>query len=516
MVDAGKLGLAEIDITLWLHPRKGGALSPERAIALGRTLPGNRQYLSRAELEAQHGPDPAEAKLIGELLAASYGLRTVWRRWRALRVRGTLASALQFIAEIYNAKAVRPEETGALGIVRDDASDEASLIAKAVVAVFGPAEPADPAHERSVKQPSAAADNAATASAATAPISPQALARHYNLPPGLDGSGQTLGIIEFGGTFDRKDFEASMAAAGVTPGDVTIEEIDPIDPAEFNDEVTIDTQVAGAFAPGAKIKLYFAENTKRGWLEALVSAVADGDAAPSIVSMSYGQPESFFSVAEIACFEEIFVAAALLGTTVIVSSGDSGPGYGAKDGTLAVSYPASSRFVLACGGTELLGNDGRITGERVWNAGSDKATGGGFSVRSELAAWQRGPLHAALGRYRKLYGTAQGRGTPDLVAMAAPGHPIVRGGVKAPGGGTSAVAPFIAALVARINQRLDGTPAGFFTPLLYEHGEAGQAFREIRRGDLPPFRPSGGWDPSVGLGAPKGSELLLLLTRGAS
>ncbi len=248
----------------------------------------------------------------------------------------------------------------------------------------------------------------------------------------------------------------------------------------------------------------------------MVSAVTDGDAAPSMWSTSYGQPESFFSVAEIACFEEIFVAAALLGTTVIVSSGDSGPGYGAKDGTLAVSYPASSRFVLACGGTELLGNDGRITGERVWNAGSDKATGGGFSIRSELAAWQRGPLHAALGRYRKLYGTAQGRGTPDLVAMAAPGHPIVRCGVKAPGGGTSAVAPFIAALVARINQRLYGTPAGFFTPLLYEHGEAGQAFPAkfdgaISRRSVRAAAGTRAWAS----GAPKGSELLLLLTRGA-
>ena len=87
----------------------------------------------------------------------------------------------------------------------------------------------------------------------------------------------------------------------------------------------------------------------------------------------------------------------------------------------------------------------------------------------------------------------------------------MRAGVNA-GGGTSAVAPFVAALVARINQRLDGTPAGFFVPLLYASGEKGRTFREIRRGEIPPFEPNGGWDPSVGLGAPKGSELLQLLT----
>ncbi len=507
MGEAAKLGSNEIDITLWLRPRKGGELSVERAVEIGRTLPGKRQYLTRAELDQQHGPDPKDANAVSELLANSYGLSTVWRRWRALRVRGALAGFIQFIADIYNKRAAGATEAGALGLVGDDLDAEASLLSKTVAAVFGPEVPSDPAHR-------AAAKPRQPYSGVIPPIGPQALARHYSLPPGLDGSGQTIGIIEFGGTFDPKDFQTSMEAAGVTPADVTSEAVDATDPAAaFNDELAIDTQVAGAFAPGARIKLYFAENTKRGWLDALVTAVVDERAAPSIVSMSYGQPESFFSTAEIACFEEIFIAAALVGTTVIVSSGDAGPTYGATDGSLAVSYPAASRFVLACGGTELTSSGGRITSERVWNAAPDKATGGGFSTLSPLPAWQREPLETAIKSYRKLYKAEQGRGTPDLVAMASPGYAVVRAGKTEPGGGTSAVAPFVAALVARINQRLDGTTAGFFTPLLYRDGEQGKAFRAIRSGDLPPFRPNGSWDPSVGLGAPRGSELLQLLTR---
>jgi kumamolisin len=502
MPDATKPGSDEIDLTLWLRPREGGGLAVERAIELGRTLPGKRSYLTRAELDARHGPDPAHVEAICAVLSG-YGLRKIRQCWRALRVRGTLRAASEFLAEIYSAKSAR--EGDARELAGDDPYSGALFLAQSVVAIFGPTCSTEPARRRSVKP------HPETGGAS--PIGAQTIARHYSLPPGLDGSGQTIGMVEFGGAFDRADFEASMKAAGVPPCVVTSEAVDMLDAApEFDDEVAIDTQVAGAFAPGARIKLYFAENSKRGWLDALVTALADERDAPSIVSISYGQRESSFSTAEIACFEEVFVAAALVGMTVIVASGDSGPTYGGADGRLEVGYPASSRFVLACGGTELPSAGTRITRERVWNAAQGMLTGGGFSARHPLPAWQRRPLRAALKRYRDRYAAEQGRGTPDLVAMADPGFTVVRAGVKAAGGGTSAVAPFIAALVARINQRLDGAQAGLFTPLLYEQGEERQVFREIRLGDIWPFRPSGGWDPSVGLGAPKGSELMQLLT----
>jgi kumamolisin len=497
-----QLGLEEIDITLWLRPRSGGELSGERATELGRTLPGQRSYLTRKELDERHGPDEASVDALCAVLAG-YGLRKVWRRWRALRIRGTPRALLEFAGEAGNGRPVRSPEANELGLVREDGLGPPGLVAKTVAAVIGLTRSTVPARRQTMSVRQAAGNG-------PSPIAAPALAKHYSLPPGLDGSGQTIGIIAFGGTFDRADFEAGMHAAGVTPPQVTSEQIDAPGADDFSDELAIDTQIAGAFAPGARLKLYFAENSKCGWLDALVTALADEAAAPSIVSMSYGQAERHFSTAEIACFEEVFIAAALVGMTVIVASGDSGA-YDPAGRQLEVNYPASSRFVLACGGTELLDNDGRIASERVWNAAPKIATGGGFSTRSELPEWQRGPLRAALERYRKEYAAGQGRGTPDLVAMASPGFTIVRGGAQTARGGTSAVAPFLAALVARINQRLEGAPAGFFTPLLYERGSEHRLFREIRQGDLPPFHPNGGWDPSVGLGAPKGSELLQLL-----
>lgn len=510
-----KRGSPEIDVTLWLRPRRGGKICPERAFEIGRLLPAQRHYLTRDALDEQHGPDPADVEEVCKILAASYGLRTAWRRWRALRVTGEPAAFRKLQADLEHEKAQLTGAATPLGRCEEAREADGSFLARTVVELFGldeaPDAPAGVAPPCGAKPP-------ATAAAAVRPIPPPEIARLYDLPTGLDGAGQTIGLISFGGTFDRADFEAGMRACGVAAGEVTREIVDAVDPATPSAELTIDTQVAGAFAPAARLKIYAAKDSPRGWLDALVTALSDREAAPSVISMSYGQPEGAFTGAQIACFEDVFKAAALAGVTVIVATGDSGATLDSEAAALTVAYPASSRFVLACGGTEVSQTSvGGRRSERVWNTGAHQATGGGFSSRFSLPPWQQAPLGAAAARYRKLYKAGLGRGTPDLVAMAAPGYTLVYRGEKTAGGGTSAVAPFVAALVVRINQRLGGPTAGFFTPLLYQaFGASQRLFREIREGDIPPFQPRGaGWDPSTGSGAPSGSELMHLLS-GAS
>ncbi len=511
-----KRGSEEIDVTLWLRPRRGGKLCPERAFEIGRMLPAQRQYLTRDALDEQYGPDPADVDEVCKILTASYGLRTAWRRWRALRVTGVPAAFRKLQADLEHEKARLASAATPLGRGEDAREADGSFLARTVIDLFGldeapeAAQPAATVPRRGARPSEPAA--------AGRPIPPQEIARLYDLPPGLDGAGQTIALISFGGTFDHADFVAGMRACGVAPGEVTREVVDAVDPATPSVELTIDTQVAGAFAPGARLKIYAAKDSPRGWLDALVAALADREAAPSVISISYGQPEDAFTVSQIACFEDIFKAAALIGVTVIAATGDSGPTLGSGDGTLSVAYPASSRFVLACGGTEVSKTSvGGRRSERVWNAGAHETTGGGFSARFPLPPWQQAPLCAAVARYRKLYGAEPGRGTPDLVAMAAPGFTLAYKGAITAGGGTSAVAPFIAALIVRINQRLGGPTAGFFAPLLYQGAAEGRRlFREIREGDLPPFRPrGGGWDPSTGSGAPCSSDVMHLLS-GAS
>jgi kumamolisin len=70
-------------------------------------------------------------------------------------------------------------------------------------------------------------------------------------------------------------------------------------------------------------------------------------------------------------------------------------------------------------------------------------------------------------------------------------------------GGTSAVAPLWAALIARLNQ-VSGKPAGYVNPSLYQNP---QALRDITRGNNGDFDAAAGWDACTGLGSPNGAAL---------
>jgi kumamolisin len=80
-------------------------------------------------------------------------------------------------------------------------------------------------------------------------------------------------------------------------------------------------------------------------------------------------------------------------------------------------------------------------------------------------------------------------------------------------GGTSAVAPLWAALIALINQKL-GKNAGFVNPSLYS--TAAGAFHDITSGNnddsnLGYYTAGTGWDPCTGLGSPDGTAILNVL-----
>ena len=76
-------------------------------------------------------------------------------------------------------------------------------------------------------------------------------------------------------------------------------------------------------------------------------------------------------------------------------------------------------------------------------------------------------------------------------------------GTSAVYGGTSAVAPLWAGLIARINA-LTGRPAGFVNPALYGQPAA---LRDITKGNNGGFTASAGWDACTGLGSPNGMKV---------
>lgn len=338
------------------------------------------------------------------------------------------------------------------------------------------------------------------------------LATLYDFPP-HSGAGQCIALIELGGGYRPADLRRYFTSVSLPLPTVVAVSVDhagnvPIGtPNSADGEVMLDIEVAGSIAPGATIAVYFAPNTDAGFLNAITTAVHDTVYRPSVISISWGGPESSWSVQALRAMDQALQAAAALGITVCVAAGDGGASDGAADGVYAVDFPASSAHALACGGTRVTATANAIVSETVWNDGTPAsgATGGGVSGFFALPAWQAG-LHTT-----DLQSTTElltRRGVPDVAADADPrsGYQIMLDGVSAVFGGTSAVAPLWAGLIARLNAAA-GTPAGWLNPLLYAHPTA---LRDITRGNNGGYSASRGWDACTGLGSPLGTRIAAL------
>jgi kumamolisin len=232
---------------------------------------------------------------------------------------------------------------------------------------------------------------------------------------------------------------------------------------------------------------------------------------PSVVSISWGGPESSWTPQAMTTMDEAFQSAAALGVTVCCAAGDDGSTDGVTDGLNHVDFPASSPYALACGGTRLIASGSTISSETVWNelATDGGATGGGISDFFALPTWQAGakvPPSANPGH-------RIGRGVPDVAGDADPATGYVTRVDGQPDviGGTSAVAPLWAGLIARINQRLK-TPVGYANPLLYGEAAKAGAFHDITSGNNGAYNAGQGWDACSGLGTPIGAAILSALT----
>jgi kumamolisin len=257
-------------------------------------------------------------------------------------------------------------------------------------------------------------------------------------------------------------------------------------------------------APGAQIAVYFAPNTDRGFADALTKAVHDPVRKPSIVSISWGGPEDTWSDQARAALEAALQDAAMLGVTVCVAAGDNGSSDGETDGAAHVDFPASSPYVLACGGTSVQAAGDAITAETVWNdLPNGGATGGGVSAFFGPPSWQ--PTGSVTP------GGQPGRGVPDVSGDADPntGYPVLVDGQAMVIGGTSAVAPLWAGLVARLNQAM-GKPLGYLNPVLYQ--KLSTSLRDIVEGQNGLYAAGPGWDACTGLGSPDGTKLLAALS----
>jgi kumamolisin len=233
-----------------------------------------------------------------------------------------------------------------------------------------------------------------------------------------------------------------------------------------------------------------------------------------VISISWAGNEVSTDQQGMDAYHQLFAAAGALGITVCVASGDHGTANQAAsdwDGKIHVSHPACDDLVLGCGGTQIdAGKD------VVWNdgtpfdvsvpGGGGWASGGGISEIFAVPPYQANaklPVSIDNGK--------PGRGVPDI-AMSATNYFARVDTSEGASGGTSAVAPLMAALVARLNQAKKKN-VGFLNPFLYSNVAKGVA-HDVTSGTnaiknkIKGYQAGPGWNACTGLGTPDGTAIL--------
>ncbi len=468
---------AEATVTVFLRS-EGGDVPPPGA-------------LSRVEFADAYGAAPADVQKV-EAFGRAHGLRVVESSSgrRSVVLRGTIAQ----LSAAFGVTLKQCEAGGVMYRGREGGISVPADIAPVVQAVLGLDDrPQAEARVRIAAQP-------------TASFTPVQIAGLYDFPSGVDGTGQCIGIVELGGGFSQTDFAAYLSGLGIKAQTVTIVPVDGASSTPGQDqnadvEVMLDAEIAGAVAPGARIAMYFAPNTDQGFLDAVTTAIHDTTNKPSVISISWGAAESTWTQQARDALNQAISAAAAMAVSACVASGDGGSSDGQADGASHADFPASSPYVLGCGGTTLSASGQSIASETTW---SD--SGGGVSDYFALPAWQSKanvPAPPA--------GSSGGRGVPDVSGDADPnsGYQIRVDGSNMVAGGTSAVAPLWAALIALMNQQA-GRNHGFLNTALYAvpgYPNNPGPLHDITTGSNGAYNAGPGWDPCTGLGSPDGARL---------
>jgi kumamolisin len=494
---------AAIEVTIMLRRR---ADVPDELVTGPETVTNH-------ELGQRYGADLADVALVTDVLGQQ-GLTVTDSRpgSRRLKVRGTVAQmSATFGTTLRQVTSPYPDGSGQVTHrYRSGSLSVPAELAGVVAAVLG-------LDNRPQARPQfrAATARPEGVSPAAVPLTAVQVAELYQFPPGTDGTGQTIAIIELGGGYTTSDLDTYFSGLGLSTPSVSAVSVDGAQnsPGQQADmEVELDIEVAGAVAPKASQLVYFTPNTDQGFIDAVSDAV-HASPTPTVISISWGQSEDQWSAQSRTALDSAMADAAALGVTVCVAAGDNGSSDGATDGSVHCDFPASSPHALACGGTRLEGNPSTqtITAEVVWNdatygGGGNGATGGGISDVFPLPSWQ------ANAGVQAPAGGSGGRGVPDVAGNADPvtGYSIVSGGQQTVVGGTSAVAPLYAGLIARLAQST-GKKFGLLQPLVYagvQPAAAVPGFNDITQGNNGAYSAGPGWDPCTGLGSPNGQALL--------
>lgn len=280
----------------------------------------------------------------------------------------------------------------------------------------------------------------------------------------------------------------------------------PVQGQNETNENTIDVTMIGACCPTSNLTiiLFIALNSLANFQSLIEKAISpltiDGIVHnPSIVSISWGSPEIYYTKDQLQSINSTIMNATMKGINFCCSSGDDGSTDGVPGTANYVDFPASCPYVTACGGTNLfcptLNYGDSTTVETAWSKG-----GGGVSGTFPKPSWQI-TLSGAVG---------SNRCSPDVSLVADPstGVEFIIGGSNYIFGGTSIVAPAVAAYYACLNTNT------FLLPELYSAFQAKpSSFHDITVGSNGAYNAMSGFDLCTGFGSIAGDILTLQLTK---
>ncbi len=353
---------------------------------------------------------------------------------------------------------------------------------------------------------------------------------------GLQGQGMTIGVAEFGDSYDPQDIANYDICAGIAP--VNIQNIDVdghLPPGPGEGEAALDLELISGLAPKAQILDYRADVNKTPFAQSLVNVFnrVAADHKVQVLSVSYGTGEDAFSTSEQVAINRSLRTLAAEGISVFISSGDCGAFSLQVHNVAVVGFPASAPYAIAVGGTHLQVNDSNVrTSEDVWG-GDDGAplchnewgSGGGVSQAPAFKrpSWQVGPGSTThydgssgnilTSSFTPVIAPNGLRQVPDLAAAAFPNIAIYYNSAWLAAGGTSAAAPIVAAGILLVDQGLKQQGKAPFggvpeTYTLANHPGRFHPFNDITRGDNLFYHATSGWDYTTGWGSPNFNDIL--------
>ena len=345
-------------------------------------------------------------------------------------------------------------------------------------------------------EPSSLSANAISPNATPSGYGPSSLQSAYALPSATAGSGQTVGIVDAqddpNAESDLATYRSQYGLPACTTANGCFRKVNqngassplPSPDTGWAGEISLDLDMVSAVCPNCHILLVEVSSASMTNLGSGVNTAVNLGA--KFVSNSYGGAEDGSENSYDASYFHH------PGVAITASSGDSD-----YDGG---SYPATSAYVTAVGGTSLnTASNSRGWSEKVWNTTSyTEGSGSGCSQDVAKPAFQSG-LNTGCSR----------RAEADVSAVADPAtglavYQTYGGSGWAVYGGTSAASPIIASVYA-----LAGTPGASDIPNTYPYAHTAN-LNDVTSGSngtcgAPLCTAGTGWDGPTGLGTPNGT-----------